>query len=60
MVKYLRKLPDESVEEWIRTRQQLLHDRKVTAPRIGADSVVIREQTQGVMWSGVPLRVRVS
>lgn len=53
MVKYLRKLPDESVEEWIRSRQQLIHDRKASAPSIGADSILIREQSPGIMWSGV-------
>lgn len=52
-MKYLRKLPEDSLDEWLRSRRQILHTRKVNPAKVGASSVIIKCQTAGVIWSGL-------
>lgn len=53
MSRILRRTPDESLSEWIKSRREILHQRKVNSQPIGDSGVIIRMVDVGEVWSGV-------
>ncbi|WP_440220934.1 hypothetical protein [Dietzia sp. MNB45] len=52
MTRVLRRSPDESLSGWIRSRQEILQQRKVNPQPIGDAGVIIRSVDLGTAWSG--------
>ncbi|MCT2076061.1 hypothetical protein [Dietzia cinnamea] len=52
MSRILRRSPDESLSEWIQSRREVLHQRKVNPQPIGDAGVIIRSYDVGEIWNG--------